>query len=183
MTYDFYPEMATFDVREEIHNILFGDYSKPGIGQPVLLRRIKNQRCACFDDPTGSPGTDCTFCEGEGYLWLETPAVMRIAKNFGSVIGSSVSIPQTNVLASAGVIDDSRAVAWCEYDVFPDYERYLIPSHPTYDKLYELKVDDEGEVIVPHIRVRKWKMKSVTPIQGQNGRIEFFECGLSTESL
>jgi hypothetical protein len=57
------------------------------------------------------------------------------------------------------------------------------PLDPSYDKLYELKVDDDGTLVQPVMRTAKWKMRSVTPHRGDNGRIELFEIGLEKENV
>lgn len=108
---------------------------------------------------------------------------MYIARNFGSVLSGSTPIPQQNDLSQIGWVDSNRAIAYCEYDVFPDYERYSNSEHPSTDKLYELKVTDTGELCIPEIRTRKWKIRSVTPHHGDWGRIEYFELGLEAEVL
>ena len=82
-----------------------------------------------------------------------------------------------------GYTDESRSVAWCSSSVFPNYERYMKPEHPAFDKMYELKVNDAGELVYPLVRTAKWKIKSVTPHRASNGRVEYFECGLEKESL
>ena len=181
--YNFYPKTGSFDLREEIHGILHGDELGDGVGRSILIRRIKDQTCVCFDKSKGSTNPGCRYCLGEGYMWTETLNFGYLGRNLGSVLGSSTVISNQNALANFGTSDDGKALAYFEYDVFPNYERYLRPDHPTCDKLFELKVDDNGNLVQPIIRVAKWKMRSVTPHQGDRGRIEFFECGLDKENL
>lgn len=92
-------------------------------------------------------------------------------------------ISQQNKLDEQGYGDENRALVLFEYSVFPNYERYLRPDHPSYDSLYELKVDADGTMSRPVIRCAKWNIKSATPHQGDNGRVEFFECGLDKSSF
>jgi hypothetical protein len=74
-----------------------------------------------------------------------------------------------------GYSDPDRATAFCEYTVFPDYERYTLQTHSAFDKLYELKVDSDGQTVRPILRSSKWKVMNVSPIHGDNGWVEYFE--------
>jgi len=180
---DFYPEPKAFDLRDELATILHGDFTQPGVAQKVLVRRIRDQKCVCFETSTGSPDPTCRYCGGEGFLWRETMEDTYVAKNFGSVINPSAVISEQNAVAAVGTLDENRCLAFFEYTAFPNYERYLRPDHPVCDKLYELKVDFEGRLVYPLVRTAKWKIKSLTPHRGDNGRVEFFEVGCEKESL
>jgi len=180
---NFYPEPQTFDLRDEFHDSLFGTLIEPGIGQAVLLRRLRDQVCVCWDGITGSADAACRYCGGEGYLWEEDLKICYMARNFGGVQNPSNVISNQQNTAKWGISDENRAIAYFEYSVFPNYERYLIPQHPSYDKLYELKVDDNGNLVQPWVRTAKWSMKSVTPHRGDRGAIAMFECGLEKVTL
>lgn len=181
--YDFYPPSRTFDLRDELHGLLYGDYIQEGIGQHVLIRRITSQKCECFNDTSGSPNPACGYCQGEGYLFTETLEFGYVGRNIGSVLSGASSIPNQNQTAAWGTSDENRALGYFEHSVFPNYERYLRPDHPTYDKIYELKVDAEGGLIQPPVRTAKWKIRSLTPHRGDQGRVEYHEVGLDKESL
>ena len=107
----------------------------------------------------------------------------------GQVTNPSTVISQENAVTPIGITDDSRAVAVMRYSAFPNWERYIKPEHPTYDKLYELKVDEDGELVhVPYtsdgyIRAAKWQIRSLAPHRGDYSRVEFFELGLQKEIL
>lgn len=183
MAYDFYPPATNFDIRDELHSTLHGDFISQGIGQEILIRRITNEKCVCFNSSNGSPNPACRRCQGEGYMWRETLHTGYIGKNIGSVLSGASSIPNQNQTAAWGTADENRALGYFEYDVFPNYERYMKPEHPTYDKVYELKVDDSGTLVQPVVRTAKWKIRSLTPHRGDGGRVEYFELGLDKESL
>ena len=176
-----YPQAQNLDLREEMDKVLFGSFDEPGVGRPVLVRFLQDTPCACFEKSTGSPDPGCAWCQGEGYQWYEGERIAYLARNFGSVQNASNVISQQSQLLNYGYSDGQRALAFLRYDALPHYERYLRPDHPAYDKLYELKVDNFGQVILPHVRVAKWQIRSVTPHQGDFGRIEFFELGLNKE--
>ncbi len=180
----YYPRTRTFDLRREMHDFLFGNYEEAGKGRPLLLRRIKDQKCVCWDPVTSSSNNPaCRYCTGEGFLWTETLETGYVARNFGSVLNPAAVISSQDKLNMAGYGDENRALAFFEFSVFPNYERYTIPTHPTNDSLYELRVDPDGTMTRPVVRVAKWQIRSVTPHQGDNGRVEYFECGLDSESL
>jgi hypothetical protein len=178
-----YPEAHVLDLREEMDHILFGSFDMPGVGRPLLIRFIQDTHCACWDSATGSPNPHCGFCQGEGYQFTEQPTVGYIARNFGGVQNPSTVISQQSALDTYGYTDAQRALVFLRYDTFPNYERYMRPDHPAYDKLYELKVDDSGTAVFPVVRAAKWRIKSVTPHHGDGGRIEYFEIGAEKENL
>jgi len=56
--------------------------------------------------------------------------------------------------ADYGYVSPDKTTAYCEYSVFPDYEKYTNDQKSRYDILYELKVDGEkapytGDLPVP----------------------------------
>jgi len=178
-----FPTGQTFDLRDEVHDTLFGTLLEPGIGQQVMLRRLRDQTCACWDGVSGSPNSGCRYCDGEGYLWEEDMQACYMARNFGGVQNPSNVIANQQNTAKWGISDENRAIAYFEYLVFPNYERYLIPQHPSFDKLYELKVDFDGNLVRPLVRTGKWSIKSVTPHRGDQGAVIFFELGLEKVSV
>ena len=178
-----YPEPRALDLREELYSILYGGYDSSGVGQQVIVRKLTNEYCVCFNKLTGSPKDDCKFCQGEGYYFREELKVCYISRNFGSVLGSSSVISQQNQVTKEGEADSQKALAFFEFNAFPDYEKYIKVSEKTCDKIYQLKVDNNGKVVFPYIRIAKWEMRSVTPHQGDNSRIEYFEVGLNKANL
>lgn len=187
----FYPELRSFDIRDEIDDLLFGGWETPAQGATVIIRRILDQRCICFDQPPdpGSADPNCRYCLGVGFYWTEDLETAILEKNFGSVLNPSTVIAQDNAITPIGVTDDSRALAFMRYSAFPNWERYTIPENPTYDRLYELKVDDDGQLIhTPEtadglIRVADWQIRSFVPHRGDYSRVEYFELGLQKEIL
>ena len=183
MSHQYYPEMQQFDVRDELDKLLLGCYENAPIAQSVLIRRIQDTRCPCWDAGSGSPNSHCAFCQGEGYKWTEDIQLTYMARNFGGVMNPSTVISRQNEVTDYGLTDESRALAYLRYTAFPHYERYLRPDNPTFDKLYELKVEDNGQVSYPWVRAAKWQIRSVTAHHGDWGRVEFFECGLQKENV
>ena len=178
----FYPESRQFDLREEMDNLLFGSFENAPLGAPVIVRRILDQTCACWNGQTGSADPNCKYCQGEGYLWTEDLETAYIVRNFGGVMNPSSVITRENVVTQIGVTMENRALAYMTYRAFPNWERYIKPEHPTYDKLYELKVDEDGNLQYPLIRAAKWQIREVSPHRGDYGRVEYVELGLNKET-
>jgi hypothetical protein len=183
MSQDFYQQTQGYDLRDELAEMLHGGYQTVPIGRPVILRKISDTHCACWNELTGSPDPSCRACQGEGYQFTETMETAYIARNFGSPLGASTVIQQQNALSPVGYTDSNRAIAYLEYFVFPNYERYTRSENPAQDSLYEVKVNDSGEPVYPIVRTAKWKIASVTPHHGDWGRVELFECGLQKTNL
>jgi hypothetical protein len=178
-----YPEMNGFDLREEFTWLMMGNFENPGVGRPGIYRKLTNTRCACFSIATGSADPNCIYCNGEGYLFTEEVKLIYFAKNFGSVLAGSTQISQQSQLSSYGVSDANRALAFMFWYDIPDYERYAIPNRQAPDKLFELKVDSDGQMTEPIIRTEEWRIRSLTAHHGDNGRVEYFELGIEKLSV
>jgi len=184
MPFNYYPNLHGFDLREELHNLLYGDITTPGIGRPAILRQMSDTPCACFNTQTNSGNPNCRFCQGEGFQFHEklVPKIY-IARSFGSVLGGSTQIANQAALSPYGFTDPQRAVAYAEFSVYPDYGRYMKQDNQTPDKLYELQVDVDGNMVRPLSRIAKWKVSTVVPHHGDAGRVEYLELGLDKVNL
>lgn len=182
--HSYYPEQMGFDLREDLHRLLHGDYNGVGIGRPVILRQVTDTPCVCFNTKTDPGNPHCHYCQGEGYQFREKLVERAyIARSFGSVLGGSTQISQQSAVASYGITDPHKAVAYVEWNVYQDYGRYVEAENKVPDKLYELEVDSSGGRVHPLHRVAKWKVKSVVPHHGDNGRVELIELGLEKENV
>lgn len=176
-----WPDNNVVDLRQEIKDLFYGSLDGPGISRPVLIRRLQDQKCVCWTENSQSAKPGCRYCLGEGFLFTETLEQVYIARNFGSVQNPATVISIQSALAPYGYTDENRCLAFAEYFVFPDYERYSIPTTHKFDALFELKIDENGDLVTPIIRTAKWQVRSVTPHHGDHGRIEYFELGLQKE--
>lgn len=184
MSRSYYPTLVGFDLREHLQATLRGDLVSPGIGRPVIIRKITDTPCWCFNQQTGSGNPHCASCQGEGFQFKEIfVKEVYIARSFGSVLGSSTQISQQSALSGYGYTDPHKAVAYTEHTTYPDYDRYVKGENKVPDKLYELKVDEDGNLVHPPVRMAKWKIKSVIPHHGDMGRVEFIELGLDKENI
>lgn len=184
------------DLREELHRVIHGADDFIGQGRLVILRRLTDTTCpACWDPTTsGSKRPDCPYCQGEGYQFTETYETMALFRGVAPVYKPGVLATGEYPQSSMGYSDTNRCTGYVEVfrddgsQVYPNYERYELQEHKSYDRLYELKVEPDGEpardpATGRFIRVAKWKVLSVVPTQGDHGRIEFFELGLEKENV
>ena len=177
----FYPPSSALDLRAELHAVLFGRIDVIPQGRPVLFRHLTDTQCPCFNTLTGSPSPSCSYCLGEGFPFYETQETFYIARGVAPVYKpgflATGQYPQT----SYGYTDPNRSTAYCEYSVFPDYEKYINGTKKSFDKFYELKVGTMGGLSYPITKTAKWKLMTVTPLHGDNGRVEFIELGCEHE--
>ena len=179
----YFPDESAIDLREEMDALLFGRVDVTPIGRQVILRRVTNEKCVCWDETSGGPDRDCIYCDGEGYLWTETQETMCIFRGIAPVYKPGVMASGMYPQAEYGYTDPNNGTAFARFDCFLNYERYTIPEHLSYDKLYEIKVNLEGSISYPLSRAIKWKILSVVPVQGDFGRIEYFELALEKENV
>lgn len=179
---ELYPDLTNIDLREELAAILYGRVDIIAQGRGFILRQLTDAKCVCWDTTSGGSKTpNCRYCDGEGYYWTEQQFTMWMASGVAPVYKPGFLANGQYPQAQLGYTDPNRATAYCEYTVFPNYERYTFPSNPAPDKLYQLKVDSVGGTVVPLIRTAKWKILNVTPLFGDFGRVEFFELSLEKE--
>jgi hypothetical protein len=133
-------------------------------GREVIRRKLTDQKCtACWDEKSqGSRRPDCRYCKGEGYMFRESFVKMAFFRGMAPVYKPGVQATGQYPGSDWGYSDPDRATAFCEYTVFPDYERYTLQTNPAFDKLYELKVDSDGQTVRPIIRSGKWKVMNVS---------------------
>jgi hypothetical protein len=181
---DLYPEMTNIDLREEFHAILYGRVDLLPQGRPMIIRKMTDTKCVCFDATSGGSKTPfCRYCGGEAYYWSEFELiawmVIGVAPVYKPGFLASGQYPQAEI----GYTDPNRATCYCEHWVFPDYERYTLPTNPAPDKLYTLKVDEDGSKTRPEVRTSKWKILNVVPLHGDFGRVELFEITCEKEII
>jgi hypothetical protein len=177
----YYPETSNIDLREELHAIIHGRADMVPQGREFLLRRMTDTPCACYDETDGGGDQNCPYCLGEGWQFTESLETLVLFSGVPPLYkGGYLGTGQFPILPY-GYGDPSKAVAYAEYDMFPDYERYTSQKKKVLDKLYELKVDDRGRTVYPLVRAGKWKVVDLSPVHGDHGRIEYFTISLDRE--
>jgi len=183
------PYQSVTDMRVQMHNVLFGSADVPSQGRPFILRELTDTTCtACWDTDGGSHRSECPYCDGEGYEFRERMITMALFYGVAPVYKPAVLGTGQYPLAGWGYSDPDRSTVYCEWSIWPNYERYTLPVNSAPDKLFEVKVDSNGQAVwdlVAHqpIRTAKWKILSVTPISGDGGRVEYFEIGCEKEVI
>lgn len=181
---DFYTDTPNIDLREELAALLYGRADLTPQGRPFILRQMTDTRCVCWDPSSGGSKTpNCRYCDGETYYWTETEFTMWMAQGVAPIYKPGFLASGQYPQAGLGYTDPNRGTAYCEYNVFPNYERYTLPTNSAPDKLYALKVANDGSRVIPGVRISKWKILNVTPLHGDFGRIEFFELSLDKEII
>lgn len=177
-----FDDLTNIDLREEMHALLYGRVDLLAQGRPFILRVLSDTHCVCWDVSSGGSKTpNCRYCGGEQYYWTEKSVIMWMAQGVAPVYKPGFLANGQYPQASLGYTDPNRATAYCEYTVFPNWERYTYPNNQTPDKMYALKVDDDGNQVIPVVRTSKWKILNVVPLHGDFGRVEFFELTLEKE--
>jgi hypothetical protein len=173
------------DLRVEFDKILFGAFDFVSQGRQMVLREFNDTPCpACWDSVTKSSRlNNCPYCQGEAYQFTERVLTMALYPGIAPVYKPGVQGTGQYPTADYGSTDPDRASAYCRYDTWPNYERFTLPQNEVNNKLYELKVDFNGNTVQPMVRASKWKVLSVTPYHGDFGRVEFFELGLERETI
>jgi len=123
---------------------------------------LTNTTCqACWDKTAGGPNNPhCKYCDGEGYMWSERIIKICFFRGVAPIYKPGTlatgQYPQTD----AGYLATDRATAFCEYKIFPNYERDPGDQQARYDMLYELKVDANGRTVSPLVRTARWAILS-----------------------
>lgn len=182
------PYLSTTDMRAQMHALIFGAVDVMAQGRPFILRELSDKVCkGCWSKDDGnSKRSNCPYCQGEGYEFTERMVKMILFSGVAPVYKPAILGSGQYPTSGYGYTDPERATVYCEWSIWPNYERYTLPSNQAPNKLFEVKVDSDGNAVwdlkakMP-IRTAKWKILSVTPIFGDGGRLEYFELGAEKE--
>ena len=184
------PFISVSDLRTEIHAVIFGSINVPAQGRPVVLRELTDTTCpACWSKDDGnSRRANCTYCQGEGYQFTERLVTMVLFQGVAPIYKPAILGSGKYPEGGYGYTDPERVTIYCEWNIWPNYERYTLPANSAPNKLFEVKIDANGNAVFDPttrqpIRAAKWKVLSVTPMFGDGGRVEFFELGAEKETV
>jgi hypothetical protein len=176
------PYISNTDLRMAMHTTIFGSATFIGQGRPFVLRELTNTVCtACWSKNDGNSSvSNCIYCDGEGYQFTERVITAILTAGIAPVYKAGVFGTGQYPEAAYGATDPTKATIYCEWNIFPNYEKYTLPSFDEPDKMFEIKVDPNGRPMYDPtsrqpIRIGKWKLLSVTPLFGDYGRVEYFE--------
>ncbi|MBM07992.1 MAG: hypothetical protein CMF69_00210 [Magnetovibrio sp.] len=154
------------DLRKEFDDIVFGGPSSIAHGRRLLLRKIRRDenntpiKCACVDEITDEPDTEnsCPYCLGEGYFWDEQWLI-----GYATYIGADGGQANRIRGLSAGTIRADYRIFYLRYDTEISYK----------DKIVELKLDTEGDPVVPYDRESIYKPQTIVRYRSDGGRTEY----------
>ena len=155
------------DLREEFDQLIFGDEDELRHGKLVLIRHLRREAngsaidCTCKDKLTREADPDCSYCLGEGYLWDETWYMCR-----SQFTGADGGLSSRGRYMPPGEIRVDFKIFYFRYDTPIRYG----------DKIVEVLLDEEGEVVVPYIRESIYKPQTIDRLRSDNGRTEFITC-------
>lgn len=152
------------DLRQEFDDLIFGADGSTRKGYPLVIRHMRRDAdgnkidCVCLNELTKSPDPDCSYCYGEGYYWDESWYIGR-----SQFISSAGGRANKYRFTPAGEIRSDTKIFFFRYDVPLLYG----------DKIIEMKLDTEGDPVVPYKRTAIYDPHTVDYLRSDNGRVEF----------
>lgn len=115
----------------------------------------KKIACECVDKLTGEPDKEfmCPVCMGEGFKWDEVRALFH-----------RVADPK-EVIKPAGLINVPIVTFYAKFDARVTED----------DKIVELVLDSEGNIVTPAKRHGIYKVQHAEPLRLDNGRVEYLK--------
>lgn len=147
------------DLRKELSETMDGSIGEISKQVPGILRKMRRdddgvlQRCTCRDKLTDEPDQDhyCRYCLGHGYYWDEIP----------------ITYYKNNVAFRR---DEEKTREYLSHVFYLEHEIDVTGN----DYIITIRLDSDGNVIIPIERDLHFKILSADPFRGENSRIEFF---------
>jgi hypothetical protein len=153
------------DLRYWFDEIVYGGSGKVPHGHKILIRRLRRGddgkpsiRCSCVDSKTNEPTPSCPYCDGEGWIWDE-----YWADTYSVIVGSDGGLANRFRYYQPGVIKTDYKTFFFRYDTVLQYG----------DKIIEVKLDSEGRVVTPFLRITIYKPETIIEYRADGGRIEY----------
>lgn len=154
------------DLRAEFDEIMFGGPNTLPHGRPVLIRRMRSDdegnllRCVCRDPLTDEAdhSNDCPYCLGEGYYWDEA-----LETTYQTYVGADGGLASRQQSLWPAFIRSDTKIYYFRYDVKIGYS----------DKIVDLLLDAEGELVVPYKRQSIYRPETIDERRSDFGRLEF----------
>ena len=150
------------DLQTEFNRLIDGYGANDGIGQILVLRALSSSFCVCYDRTQGS-SSDCKYCKGESYTWTETYHRAYFTRTFGRGI---TGIQQHSILAPPGYMDEGKALVYMKASAAPSAG----------DKIFRVRLNDEGSIYYPIERIEKWKIVAVEDKRYDRARLAYYIC-------
>lgn len=163
-------------IREEVEDVVYGTSGEMGRGQLGIYRRIRRdqngQKIHCLQckrqGVRGASGV-CDRCFGVGFLWDEE----WVTYYHSAGLRTSTTQPQSRVLTAGGWVETNQAIVYLLKDVRPRLG----------DSLIEVRLTDEGEVVLPYIREKGWQFTALHEFRLDHGRLEYWRLTVVPESI
>jgi hypothetical protein len=153
------------DLRKKFDEIIYGGDGLIPHGKKILHRKLRRDvndltiACPCVSPSSKEPNPNCSYCAGEGKFWDEH-----------WIDGYSMYKS-----GEAGLTTKTRYLppgqARVDYKVF--YIRYNFDIRYG-DKLIEVKLNSEGEVVLPLLRKAIYSPETIIDYRSDGGRIEYW---------
>lgn len=155
---------SEIDLRAEFDELIFGGNGKIPHGRELLIRRMRRGpdnkliKCTCVDTETREGDFSCPYCAGEGYYWDETWIT-----GYSMYVGADGGLGNKAKWLMPGIVRADTKIFYFRYDTIITY----------YDKIVEVRLDVEGEAIVPYEREAIYKPQTINVYRSDYGRAEY----------
>lgn len=156
------------DMRQEMINTLDGFLPEIAKSQTGIIRRVRRDadnsplECQCRDRITSEPDRDkyCPVCFGIGYYFDE-----EFVEFYKVLFDKTFTSLRRHHMIEPGLVDASTVAFYMKYDVDLNKE----------DRVLEIQLDIEGNVISPVTCVAVYKIDKAWPFRADNGRVEYWK--------
>ena len=152
------------DLRSEFDKTLDGSVYELSKSFLVLLRKFRRNEnryripCSCNVAKEGQSHHRCTVCLGEGFLWDEI--YIDVFKN---EVGSDDAKAGASLITEIGRTKKEFCKFYLKSNIEIDYE----------DRIIELRLDTEGNVIKPERRGLNWTINTLSYKRSDSGKLEY----------
>lgn len=153
------------DLRSEFDEFVFGTNGQIPHKKKILIRKFRlnangdKVSCTCLDPVNLEAAPECQYCLGEGYFWDES-----WSDCYSQFLGADSGQGNRKRNLAPGIIRVDYKIFYLRYDSAFSYS----------DKIVELKLDIEGNPIVPYIRQAIYSPQTIVENRSDNGRLEYY---------
>ncbi len=153
------------NLRSEFETLVFGGSGEIPHKKRIVLRRFrldsdnKKLSCSCLDSVTREPALECQYCLGEGYFWDE-----EFADCYSTFLGADSGQGNRKRNLAPGLLRVDYKIFYLKYDKDFKYT----------DKIIELKLDTEGQPVVPYIRQAIYNPQTIVENRSDYGKLEYY---------
>jgi hypothetical protein len=164
------------NIREEFIDTINGSSPEIAKGHYVIFRKATRDannnvvHCECVDLITKEPDKDrwCPYCYSTGLMFTE-----EFIKAYSVIAG----IPRTNAILNNTMPFGNSDL---QYKVF--YTMYD-KDFTVYDRLIEVELDNEGNVVEPINRIHIFKIIRPYAYRLDNGKLEYWKIYITEEDV